>query len=892
MIHDSDFCVSLVGSSVNPFITTLSVYLGLLFIEHRLALYHSFDRLHLNACNPRSYPGPFDFLLEASTLWPSSLALNPPCQSLFESHDCASAQVLRRITFLTVICLGPTASVAPALMSSYGSGRDPRVRPNHIRDKLAARNDPIDYDAPSTSGTAASNAFASNVSPSSSHNLASTSASTLDRVASSSRNPLIDRLEPTTARTSTSTSIESPSDLVARLYASDPERQLFDQIEIKSFAISEDRRNLEEELSKLKSVAEWLNDAGPNDPRNIARLAEQQQVVTRLEQKIKSNSADLYRMQLQWRVDVDARIIPALLAAATAPFEAKLQDLKHERGKDRKRQEELDHHARTFFGQSSRFQSDLNKIRSDLSALTRGNNRLHHEITDTRKELRKDVDKDVGQINDNRQRIKALEKKVAALQEKLDHPNVAQFSSSASAPAPTVSANPPVSKPAMASLVAPLPTSSALDSRVLPAEPAQPAAPAAVAAQPSAASANGTAPTQDSVLPRPPSPSKATALNSESKAVTQAQFRKWVANHEQDLEWRLDEIKDLAIQEATQENQACMDQRLRALARKWKSKALLREHATEAASSPKPGNPSNEATAPADGAAPMDIDTEQQQNQASDAAIAPNAKQSANTTVAPTNPNGANPPVGLQSNSAAGEATSTSQASAAAASSTSKESKRSSGTVLAAPSDSAPAANQVASSSSTLQPPGPPLLPPGQKENDSKASTAAISAAILKNMQNSLNKVHTQLTTLQKDTEVLRQFEREWLSRLLESPDKFEQLLTALKAKGLGHEADHVRAAVSHLGTQIVTIAESVVSLRTFEEESRKQIKALEEGRRQIMDTINKKIEWMQKQYEALDDQAALQGALLVKLSEHANPRQPRRKASQLTGTSGPPALC
>lgn len=159
-------------------------------------------------------------------------------------------------------------------------------------------------------------------------------------------------------------------------------------------------------------------------------------------------------------------------------------------------------------------------------------------------------------------------------------------------------------------------------------------------------------------------------------------------------------------------------------------------------------------------------------------------------------------------------------------------------------------------------------------------------------MQNSLNKVHTQLTTLQKDTEVLRQFEREWLSRLLESPDKFEQLLTALKAKGLGHEADHVRAAVSHLGTQIVTIAESVVSLRTFEEESRKQIKALEEGRRQIMDTINKKIEWMQKQYEALDDQAALQGALLVKLSEHANPRQPRRKASQLTGTSGPPALC
>ncbi|KAJ9475049.1 Dynactin [Pseudozyma hubeiensis] len=777
-------------------------------------------------------------------------------------------------------------------MSAYGGGRDPYhrdgpsrdprarsrsppPRPYQERDRVAARINRMDHDAPAQSLQRKPGASANPTSgnPTSGYplNHASTSASTLDRNAPTSRAQASDRSESSAAARRNSSALTEPAaDLVARLYASVPERQLFDQIFLKSFVISEDRRTLEDQHKKLKSVQDWLNKAGSKDPKNLARLTEQQQTVARLQQKINSDSDDLYRMQLRWQVDLNAQIMPSLLASFTAPLEARLQDLSQkvriEREKDHKRHDELDQQARTLSGQSGRFQSDITKIKYDVAALYKDKDRLHNEITDTRKELRKDVDKDVKQISDNCARIKRLEQKVDAFVESSPRPCSVQPISTASASARAPSTTP--SSPGAASVARPRATSPAHDSRH---RPAPQSASAAKVVSSSTAVVNGSS-AQDG-----------SSFASGSKPVTQAQFRKWMANNEQDIALRLDEMKDIAVQEATAENQSCMEQRLRALARAWKKKALEGDDATDDQDQAAPNANIAESTAAAgattataDGVTPMDVET-----------VVPHEQQQANSNTLPTGPNGAAPPTSLQPDATVvvdvSTADATSQASPVAAATSDQAKTGTDSEASAARPGSAPATTQSASSGLTQ--PTDLRQSSAEKGKDIKTQIVTMPAAIVKDMRLSLQDCQSRLATVEQVIDSLRSIESEWVARLIESPDKLQQLLTALKDNGLGNVAENAQIALVRLGSEVVTIQSGMEIIRSTEDESKARISAVEERGQQIIDIVNEKVNYLQRQFEALDDQAALQGALLVRLCEHANPRKSQPRA--ITATSG-----
>ncbi|GAC93208.1 dynactin [Pseudozyma hubeiensis SY62] len=739
----------------------------------------------------------------------------------------------------------------------------------------------MDHDAPAKSlqrkPGASANLTSGNPTSGYPLNYASTSATTLDRNAPTSRAQLSDRSDSSAAaRRNSSALTESAADLVTRLYASAPERQLFDQISLKSFAIFEDRRTLEDQHKKLKSVQDWLNKAGSNDQKNLARLTEQQQTVARLQQKINSDSDDLYRMQVRWQVDLNAQIMPSLLASLTAPLEAKLQDLSQEvrieREKDRKRHDELDQQARTVSGQVNRLHSDCSRIKSDVSALTKDKDRLHNEITDTRKELRKDVDKDVKQISDHCARIKRLEQKVDAFVENAPRPSVAQRTSTASASARAPSTTP--SSPGAASMARPRVTSPAHDSRH---RPALQSASAAKDVAASTAIVNGTSAQDDSYA------AERSASASGSRPVTQAQFRKWVANNEQDLALRLDEIKDIAVQDATAENQACMEQRLRALARAWKKKALKRDDPTEDQDQAASHADTRESTAAAarttaavEGATSMEVEI-----------VVPPEQQPINSDARRAGTNGASPSTNLQPDATVvvdvSTPDATSQASPVAASTSDQAKISTDSDASAARPGSAPATTQSASSGLTQ--PTNLQQSSAEKGKDTKTQIVTMPAAIVKDIRLSLEDCQSRLATVEQVIDSLRSIESEWVARLIESPDKLQQLLTALKDNGLGNVAENARIALVRLGSEVVTIQSGMEIIRSAEDESKARISAVEERGQQIIDIVNEKVNYLQRQFEALDDQAALQGALLVRLCEHANPRKSQPRA--ITATSG-----
>lgn len=773
-------------------------------------------------------------------------------------------------------------------MSSYGNGRDPYSRDGpsrshdprarsrsppsrhyQERDKVVTRIHRNDHDAPPKSlprkpGTSANALPVGTAAGHASLNYTHASGSThaLDRNANNHNATSSTYSEPSATRRS-SAAIEAPADLVSRLYASPPERHLFDQIEVKRHAIFEDRRNLNDQYKKLKSIQDWLARVGSTDPSNVAKFTDQEKIVRTLEQKINTDVDELYRMQLQWQVDVSARIMPSLLAAVSGPLEAKIQDLaaevKSERDRDHKHQAEFESTARTHFGQSNRFQSDISAIKADLSALTKDNDHLRRDLTETRTSLRNDVDKDVRQINENRKCIKELQKDLAEFRR--DGRLAGSRHSAASGSARELSTAP--SSPHSVTQARP---STSTDTTVPP-----------------AATANENS-SHDG--------REARANAEQSKALTQAQFRKWHQDYSQDLELRLNEVKDLAVQEATAENQACMDDRLRALARKWKSRALagddLSARQVPAAPIAGGGESSSNAAPPTDGARPMDVD----ENIDASGPVQPNGRShdvvatkgaEAVKAGAEASKNGSMVSMPAQPASDLQEAASVPNAASQATPTAARIDDNS----VAAPAipKSTPAGQPTPST--TPQPIGNPAEQPFVAgKNGTDEEHAVVPVAALKMIRTSLKEHETQLAAVKQEVDTLRLSGNaasvdQWLS----SPDKVKQLLRALKLNGLESINDDLRSAVAQVQNVITQIRSEMVALRTSQQEQKSEFEStLQNQKEEILSELYEKLDSLQKQLEALDDQSSLQGALLVKLAEHANPRRNPPTAATTSG--------
>ncbi|CDR88922.1 uncharacterized protein SPSC_05754 [Sporisorium scitamineum] len=765
-------------------------------------------------------------------------------------------------------------------MNPYGSGRDayrpsdsrgrsrspPPSRSYSERDRAPVRIT-RDHDAPSKSlprkpGTS-TNALAVNASGSHVHSYASTSASTssLDRNASISRPHPSDRPEPSTIRRASgsapATVIAPPAELVERLVApSSPASQLFEQIQTKEFEILKDRFRLEDQLKKLTSVENWFLKLNSNDPRHAAKLTDQQQVVENIRHKIRSDTLDLWRLQ----ADLYVQTFTASLSTPFAQLESNLQSLsqktKTERERDRKNHDEFQKTAISYFGQSNRFQSDISKIKGDLSALTKDNDRLGNEI----KNIRKNLDVDVAKITDNRERLERLETGLATLQDEAAKSH-ADLSSAASASGRAASTAP-------SSPVAPhAPRSHA----TFPVQDPRPRP----APQPSAASPSAANTTQSTTQNIPPLSSTASTSAPVSEAVTRAQFRKWARDHDEDLELRFEEVIERAVQEATFENQACIEDRIRSLARKWKSKVLLGEGAstgqTQAASNANTGDsPGDAAAATADGVVPMDVETTQHQQTPIPAIpAAANGVQTSQAAVGQTSQNGmlsapAQPPSQPASAGAtAASAPAVHSPTVAATSSTSESAKDDpTRTASASTSNAIPAADGAAQSRVV-------------KHSGSDKQLAVIPVEALSAIRTSLREHETQLVTVRRDIVALRSLEHESLDKLFQSPDKVKQLLEALRRNGLFDVATLVSDALAQLQPNLDEVRTEIAAVRTSQQVLEERVQALEDWRPQIITTLNEKVDWLQREFEMLDDQSSLQGALLVKLAEHANPRRP-----------------
>ncbi|KAF6766977.1 hypothetical protein PSEUBRA_001613 [Kalmanozyma brasiliensis GHG001] len=778
-------------------------------------------------------------------------------------------------------------------MSSYGNGRDPYSRDGpsrshdprarsrspparhyQERDKVVTRIHRNDHDAPPKSlprkpGTSA-NALPVGTAAghgSLNHGYASGSTHPLERNATSHHSNASTYPEPSATRRSSAV-VEALADLVGRLYASPPERHLFDQIELKRHAISEDRKNLSDQYKKLKSVQDWLARVGRGDPSNVAKLTEQEKIVRNLELKINTDVDELYRMQLQWQVDVNAQIMPSLLAAVSAPLEAKLQDLaaevKSEREKDHKHRAEFENTAHSHFGQSNRFQSDIRAIKADLSALTKDNDHLRKDLTETRTSLRNDVDKDVRQINENRKCIKELQKELAEFRR--DSRIAGSRHSVASGSARETSTAP---------------------SSPRPATQARPSTSNITTLPPAATTTEGSA----------HNGREGSTTAEQSKAVTQAQFRKWHKEYMQDLELRLDEVKDLAVQEATAENQACMDDRLRALARKWKSRALagddLSARPAPAAPIANGGESSSNAAPPTDGAGPMnveeiiDVSGPTQPNGQSNDANVTNGAETAPKGGAEISNSGSTGPMPTQPASDLQKAASGFNAALQATPTAAQTNANS----VPAPTktDSTPAGQPTPSTSP--QPIGNAAeQPPVAQKNGTGEKDAFVPVAALELIRASLKEHETQLTAVKQEVDTLRLSGNaasvdQWLS----SPDKLKQLLRALKLNGLDSLNDALRNAVAQVQNVTTQIRSEMVALRSSQQEQKSDFEStLQTHKEEILSELYDKLDSLQKQLEALDDQSSLQGALLVKLAEHANPRRnPPTTATTSGGARG-----
>lgn len=717
------------------------------------------------------------------------------------------------------------------------------------------------------------------------HSLASTSASSSssgwDRnPPSSSRHVLPERPEAAAARRSSAV-LEPRADTINRLYSLPAERGLFDQMELKRHLIAEDRRELKALISRIASAQAHLNKAATKDPRSIAKLTEEQSKQATLEQKIKSNTDDLYRMQCEWQLAVVEQITSPQLNNALPPLERKvaelradIQDFRADSRTDRERTDEIETRSRQNAGQVNKFQSDILKLKADFTALRRSYEDDHIKI-------RKDVDKDVRQIHEHGNRIKRVEKDLASLQTKLAHPSVAQqvaagTSSRSTSVAPSDSGS------------RQLATSPVRDSRNGPAQPAST----------EAAAASAQASTSD---PATQTAQASTSKTSVSDAVTRAQFRKWANDFRQDLELQLDEIRELAVQEATAENQSCMDERLRLLARRWKEKAEKGEDLSGPAPQPEQNVTSTNAAASSSSTTakeavaseptPMDVETDETENRSSavnaEVIAPPNgvvAGASANEAPQPSLPAPAQPSPHVIDVSPPTPGTDSAATPAATA-------------VVDKPSDAALGADATAAghSASMLQAAFEASTASAQRatpsaKSDSPEGGAAKKEAVsmpvealkairvmLKHHEKQVKEQNEQIAAINQKVATLQSLESKVADDRLTTPAQLHVLIAALKENGFQTAADAAAAAaVSQQNQQAITEGLSeMTAMRSLIQILDGKVKTLEQARVDVMALIQQRTDWLQRQLETLDDQSSLQGALLVKLSEHANPRKP-----------------
>ncbi|SPO30586.1 uncharacterized protein UTRI_05203 [Ustilago trichophora] len=777
-------------------------------------------------------------------------------------------------------------------MSSYGSSRDgygrdrDRDLPRHPSDPRARSRSPpsrpraaapFDRDYHSSAQprdndltpkllprkpAIASNSIPVNTTGGHSHAFASTSASssTLDRNGPSTRFSLPERPEPSTsAPHKPSFAAEPPTDLLlTRLIASQSERNLFDQIEDLRFTVTELRRDHGEQRKKLKTFQNYVDKTANKDPKAIAKLNEQQQSVLALEQQISRELDALYTLQVQWEVAVSNQAI----SAATAPLESRIDELRKEvrawRGEVRqeikssrddlrkeikaeaadenKRLDEIDKHHRMNSGQVNRMQSDIVKIKQQLQTHTKD---VQH--------LRQDLDKDAFQITDNHNRLNALERASASSQPRPSTSTIARSAAPSTAQSISAAATSGWSRSA----------SPVQDPRIRPAS--RPTI-ADAAATSGAASTSVTA-QASSAHSTHPEPTAAPT----SKPVTQAQFRKWDRDLKQDLELRFDEIKELAVQEATDANQSCIESRLRMLARKWKEKVTNGQDASEqraqveasvAAAIYNAGASSSNVPASGIESTPMDID----------AAADVDKAQSAHTASASTNH--ADP------------------------SSITRSRPDCDAIEIVSPTNGASQTGMHT----------PPVAKLTTAEPDAvKAVVIAALAEALRGIRATLKEHDTNIAGVKQELDHLLSMDgkasdklfhalysklhNEFFDKLLEhflsSTDHLKRLFAALRDKsGLAEYFDTISAAVRKLHSDYATMHTEMVGLRDLGA----RVRSSDESRLEFTASVTDKLESLQGQLNAMDDQSSLQGALIVKLCEHANPR---RSAPAATTTGG-----
>ncbi|SPC61370.1 uncharacterized protein UHOD_06716 [Ustilago sp. UG-2017b] len=725
-----------------------------------------------------------------------------------------------------------------------------------------------------------------------SHNHASTSSSssTYDGSSTYARHPPMERSKPIVPRRP-SNAADPRSKIVSRLAGSPSERNLFEQIEIKRWSISEDRKELSDLVKKVKSLEDYLNKSGSKDTKNLEKLTSHQQQQQRLQQKIKVDNDELHRMSIDWQYDITKHFFPTLLAAATVPIEANIDELrsrtKADREDEQKRYDGIESKARIAYAETNRLKSDIAKIAKDASGAIRDGDRLRQDYTDFSKQLRRDVDKDVKQIMDNQRRITQIEKDVATLQARAGaQPSLAQQALGASTSA-------------AANSTAPSRLSSASTSRSRAASPPQDPH-IRPAPRPEASDAASTpASTSTSAPARTTETSTATATTATRPAtpsapVTQAQFRKWERDFHQNIELRLEEVKDMAVGEAAFENDARMDDRLRALARRWKEKATRGEHLSgqsaaegsgatvadavigsiDALAAVAPQGVASSASEPT----PMDVETNAAEDRLASTTNGPNCAQATQGASASTSQDRPKSPVRTHSASdvidvsTPPEATSQPNETAATATSTTAVSATAA-TAEPKTNEDAAAATQQPFSDAT-----------DANANAAAAATVVLPAAVLKQMRTLLKDHARQMEELKHEVERLRTSKSTSLDELLNAPDKLKQLAAALKVNGLD-----IPAAIGALATQLEVVINGMraefADVRAPQQNLADQVTTLETWRAEFIGTVDERVQWLQKQLEVLDDQSSLQGALLVKLAEHANPR--RQPAAPATPTVG-----
>ncbi len=156
------------------------------------------------------------------------------------------------------------------------------------------------------------------------------------------------------------------------------------------------------------------------------------------------------------------------------------------------------------------------------------------------------------------------------------------------------------------------------------------------------------------------------------------------------------------------------------------------------------------------------------------------------------------------------------------------------------------------------------------------ADTVAAIRIALKENQEVVNAQSGRIDQIKQALDGVVASEPKVFDDLLASPDHLQRLLAKLKENGLDSSIQVVVTAASQRQQAVIAAAiAELADVRRTQESLVERIKSLETWKAEFVGYVDEKDGWLQKQLEVLDDQSSLQGALLVKLAEHANPRRP-----------------